>query len=212
MLRDHALFVREFLLRHRTTGAVLPSSRSLARAITRPLEARVGPARILEVGPGTGVFTRRIAQLMQPDDELVLVEVSDRFVEHLRRLLESDPLLQHVRGQTRLLHGAIEEVDPGEGFDFIISGLPLNNFSAAQVRLILRTLRRLAALGGTLSFFEYLWLRPIRMACAWGRERTRLRGIAAAVAAWHRRYGVGHAVVLRNVPPALVRYWQFHPV
>ena len=37
-----------------TTGAILPSSRGLARAMTRPMRQAKGPRRILEVGPGTG--------------------------------------------------------------------------------------------------------------------------------------------------------------
>ncbi len=209
MFREYALFLQEFLLRRETTGAVLPSSDALARAITRPLAGHSAPVRVLEVGPGTGVFTRRIARLLRPGDELVLVEVSDRFVAHLAEQLAHDPVLKSVAAQVRLVHDRIERALLSEQFDFIISGLPMNNFPAEQVRLILRTFRRLAADGGVLSFFEYLWLRPLRLAVAWGPERGRLRGIAAAVAAWQRRYGIGQTVVLRNFPPALVRYWQF---
>ncbi len=57
-LTDHRVFWREFRRNFHTTGAVLPSGRALARALTRYVAAgAAGPRRILEVGPGTGAVT-----------------------------------------------------------------------------------------------------------------------------------------------------------
>ena len=208
-MREYAVFLREAWHRYHTTGAVAPSSRFLARAMTRHVRCRSQPARILEVGPGTGVFTRQLAALMGPHDELVMVEVSARFVQHLEGLLQSDPQMAKHRGRIRLVHAAIEAAPLEPPFDFILSGLPFNNFPAAQVRLILRTLRRLSRTGTVLSFFEYLWLRPLRIACSSASTRRQLRAVAAAIQSWQKRYGIGTDVVLRNLPPALVRHWRF---
>ena len=50
---------------------------------------------------------------------------------------------------------------PGK-YDVIVSGLPLNNFSPADVERILAVLCGRLAPRGTLSFFEYIAMRPAR--------------------------------------------------
>ena len=53
---DNLRFLRALIARPKNVGAVVPSSRALARAIARQIDpARQGP--ILELGPGTGVIT-----------------------------------------------------------------------------------------------------------------------------------------------------------
>ena len=53
-------FFREFRRHVRNTGALVPSSRFLARALVSELHQPRGPGRILEVGPGTGSVTREM--------------------------------------------------------------------------------------------------------------------------------------------------------
>src|SRR5205807_4789590 len=77
-------FFRECRRHFRTTGAVLPSSRFLARALVKQLRGPRGPARILEVGPGTGSVTVEIARRMLSGDRLDAVEING----HFARLLE----------------------------------------------------------------------------------------------------------------------------
>ncbi len=81
MFREHFEFFRQFRTQFQTTGSIVPSSRHLARAMTRQIAAPRGPARILEVGPGTGAVTRRILKLLQKDDRLDLVELNESFAE-----------------------------------------------------------------------------------------------------------------------------------
>ena len=80
-----------------TTGAILPSGRSLSVALTRFVcEPSATARRILEVGPGTGAVTRRIVAGMGGGDSLDLVELNDSFVERLRHRFQSDPEFQAV--------------------------------------------------------------------------------------------------------------------
>ena len=53
-------------------GAVLPSSAALAAAITASVQP--GPGRVLELGCGTGVFTREILRKGVSPARLILVE------------------------------------------------------------------------------------------------------------------------------------------
>ncbi len=69
-MRDHLTFFREFRQRFKTTGAIAPSSRFLASAMTGPMKkvlrrADAPPQRILEIGPGTGAVTRSIVKLLR---------------------------------------------------------------------------------------------------------------------------------------------------
>ena len=58
---EHLAFFRQFRETFETTGAVAPSSRFLAKALTEPLSQRKGPVRVLEVGPGTA-FTAEVLE------------------------------------------------------------------------------------------------------------------------------------------------------
>src|SRR5437868_5622267 len=149
-------FYQQFRRQYHNTGSILPSSRPLARALTSRLRGRRGPARILEVGPGTGAVTEEILRQLRPGDRLDLVEINADFVALLRRRFAQEPLWQQRSGQARLIHAPLQEVE-GEGlYDYLISGLPLNNFSVPLVREIFAAYRRLLRPGGVLSYFEYL--------------------------------------------------------
>ena len=58
-------FLREFIARPATTGAIAPSSRFLAQAMVEEIELHTAEA-VLEYGPGTGVFTEFILRELRP--------------------------------------------------------------------------------------------------------------------------------------------------
>ncbi|NOX54441.1 MAG: methyltransferase domain-containing protein [Planctomycetes bacterium] len=206
LLKEYAEFFRQFRARYETTGAILPSSRFLARALTRPLALHTRPVRILEVGPGTGPVTRRIVGLMRPEDRLDLVELNDQFVAILRDRLDSEPQFRAVAEQTRLHHCPIQEFRADKPYDFIISGLPLNNFSPELVEEIFDCFFRLLAPEGVLSYFEYMFLRAVRMRVGRRNERQRLRGVDQVVSRYLSRYRFRRDWVFCNVPPAWVQH------
>src|SRR3954454_20047146 len=99
-------FLRECRSHFRHTGALLPSSRFLARALVSQLRQPRGPARILEVGPGTGSVTKAIACCMRTDDRLDAVEINSQFVRWLDRRVQSEPVFGSVRDQVHIIHAA----------------------------------------------------------------------------------------------------------
>jgi phosphatidylethanolamine/phosphatidyl-N-methylethanolamine N-methyltransferase len=206
-LAESALFFREFVRNFHTTGAILPSGRFLAAALARFVANRsAGPKRILEVGPGTGPVTRRIIHQMGRDDRLDLVELNGAFVERLNHRFRVDPPFHAVADRARVLHCPVEQLSPGENYDVIVSGLPLNNFAAADVERLLAAMTGRLAAGGTLSFFEYIGVRPARSLISGRSERARLRGVGRAMRAVLGPREIRRDAVLLNVPPAWVHH------
>jgi phospholipid N-methyltransferase len=203
---DYRVFLGEFVRSFHSTGAVLPSGRSLGRALARHVRQGRGPRRILEVGPGTGAVTRWIIDGLDADDTLDLVELNESFVRRLKERLATDPLFRAAADRTTILHRPIEEVDGDGAYDVIVSGLPFNNFDADNVAQILGVMMRLLRPGGTMSFFEYVGVRPLRSLVSRRGERARLRGVGQAIAEARRGRVIGRNLVVPNVPPAWVHH------
>jgi phospholipid N-methyltransferase len=140
-LKNQAAFFRQFRQRFETTGAIAPSSRFLARSMTSFLAARnpSTPVRMLEIGPGTGPVTEAIVKLLQPHDVFDLVELNEEFVAILRSRFENETEWQRVRAQATIHQLPVQDFVAQEPYDFVISGLPLNNFPAELVTSITDT-------------------------------------------------------------------------
>ncbi len=207
-----AAFFREFRRQFRTTGAILPSSRFLARALVYHLRQPRPAARILEVGPGTGSVTRAIARHMLPEDRLDAVEINERFVSHLERRIAEDRVFAHCRDQVQVIHAGIEDLVGDSVYDYIVSGLPLNNFSVAQVRDIFASFDRLLKPGGVVTFYEYQFVRLLKTPFVGRTERRRLARVGRVMGRYVRDYQVRRERVFINVPPAMVRHLRLKPL
>ena len=189
----------------RTTGAILPSSRFLARALAKHLEAPRPAARILEVGPGSGSVTVEIARRMRTDDRLDAVEINPHFVELLRQRVAREDVFRPVREQIEIVQAGLQEL-PGESvYDYIVSGLPLNNFSVDLVRQIFASYSRLLKPGGVLTYYEYVLVRQLKTPFVDRRERRRLFRVGRVVGHYIRDYQIRRERIFINVPPATVR-------
>lgn len=204
-------FIRESRRHFRNTGALLPSSRFLARALVSELRKRRSPSRILEVGPGTGSVTAQILRYLLPGDRLDLVEVNSHFIDLLQSRFTHERKFWRYRDQVKLIHAAVEKLTDEGVYDFIISGLPLNNFSVAQVREIYRVYDRLLKPGGTLTYYEYVFIRQLKTPFSDRRERRRLYRVGRVVGQYIRTYQVRRERVFMNMPPAVVRHLRLKP-
>lgn len=183
-------FIKEAVRAPHLTGAIAPSSRHLARVIVE--KARVAEAaRILEIGPGTGVFTRRILDAKQPQAQFLAVERNPNFVTDLQVRF---PELNVVSGCASKLRAHASDHAVHDA-DSIVSGLPWAIFDEHAQRGILGEIRDVLAPGGTFATFAYFgphWLPG-------GQSfRKLLRSVFPNTKTSH--------VVVRNVPPAFVYY------
>ena len=208
-ISDYSTFFREFRKTYDTTGALAPSGRMLAKAIVSPIRNHGNPVRILEVGAGTGAVTQELVRHVAPGDRLDIVELNDRFVDVLRRRFENEPRFREVAAQTEIFHAAIQDVQVDEPYDYIVCGVPFNNFSPELVKAIFRRMLELLRPGGTLSFFEYLWIRRLKMMVASPDERRRVARVGCVLKKYIDRYERGRNRVLLNIPPAVAHHLNY---
>ena len=170
---------------------------------------RSSPARVLEIGPGTGAVTAEILRQLRPGDRLDMVEINPHFVEVLRHRFEAEPLWQSRQPQTELIQAPLQEMPGAAVYDYMISGLPLNNFSLALVREIFQAYRRLLKPDGILSYFEYLAIRNLKIAFVPPKEQRRLRVLSKFLRRRIRTCQIREQWVLLNFPPAVARHFCF---
>lgn len=175
------LFGREWVRAPLQVGAVAPSSARLARAITDGLTAASGP--VIELGPGTGVFTAALLDRGIPADRIAAVESSPDFAAALARRFPRVTVICDDAARLRRL----SPFGPG-GASVIICGLPLLSIPPAKVLRILSGCLAALRPDGELRVFTYGPRCPVSRAM-----RARL-GLMAQRGAF----------VPLNLPPATV--------
>ena len=207
-------FIKQTFSTFRTTGAVAPSSRFLARAMVQalpPVEKITSDVRVLEVGAGTGSFTCEIAKRLIHDGHLTVYEINPDFVHHLRNRMIKESTFQALGKRVELVEGDILKLDQKQHYDAIVSGLPFNNFTPDEVNCFLEHFKTLLKPGGTLTFFEYFGIRPIQMPFVGHEKRQRLKGIAQIINKMVDEHQFHQRVVPLNLPPARARHFRFEP-
>lgn len=105
------------------------SGPALAAAITAGIDPVAGP--VLELGPGTGVFTRALLARGVAERDLILVELDPKLAARLRSAFPEALVLCRKAGS---VSAALLE---GRRPAAIVSGLPLLNFPDEEVEHIL---------------------------------------------------------------------------
>lgn len=202
-LRERLAFLRQFQDQFASTGAIQPSSRFLARAMTEPLRDRrpAGGVRIVEMGPGTGAVTRGIVEAMGPEDELDCFELNPDFADYLRQVVASEPAFDERRAQINIHTGDASHAQIDAPADFVICSVPLNNLPSDAVRAILDAGLRVLAGQGWFTYFEYVLLPRLHRAAAASDERLRIRAVKGLKSDF-RAGGAWSRLVMLNLPPA----------
>jgi phosphatidylethanolamine/phosphatidyl-N-methylethanolamine N-methyltransferase len=119
-LDDEVRFIRSWLERPLSTGAVTPSGKMLARAMARYVDPQsTGP--VVELGPGTGPVTEALVEGGVDPSRLVLVESNPAFCRILRSRYPQATLVQaDAYSMRRMLETLL--LQPAAA---MVSGLPL---------------------------------------------------------------------------------------
>ena len=143
-------FMKEVIRANKSTGAIAPSGRQLADAVTDM--ARVDQAKVIvEYGPGTGVFTEAIVAKMRPDAHFIALEVNEEFVKVTRERCPGVAVYHDCAQNARKY---LEEAG-FDGCDTIVSGLPWTRFDDALQDEILEATYDVLVPGGRFVTFAY---------------------------------------------------------
>jgi len=146
------IFFRQWLKNPLRMAAFSPSGRQLARQMVAELPT--GAKRVVELGGGTGVFTRAMIQHGIAPRDLLVLELNDELYAHLR---EGFPGAHVVHGNASELQKLAER----DGYlrdglaDAAISGLGLLSMARATQKAILESTFNVLKPNGRLIQFTY---------------------------------------------------------
>lgn len=185
---SHIKFFKSFLKKPGEIGAVIPSSRLLADTITSEIGLSKASA-VVELGPGTGVFTKTITKKINKNARFFTVERNRDIFECFREMFPD--VTAYNRCASELPKMLSEEGI--QSLDVIISGLPWAAFPAEIQDKIINSL--VDALNKRGIFTTFAYLQGLLLPAA-HRFRTLLKSKFSVVKT--------SKVVWRNAPPAFV--------
>lgn len=176
-------FIAAWLRSPLKMGALVPSSRALARALASKVDTGK-PGLVIELGAGTGVVTHALLQAGIPARQLLVIEREPV----LHKILETYfPQLEVVCGDAAHLNHVLEKMG-NPPVNAIVSSLPMLSLPKTVKAAIQKQMTKLMDEGGIVVQFTYGAKSPL--------NRNELRK--------HHITGKRVKTVLNNVPPAHV--------
>ncbi|MGH7091444.1 MAG: class I SAM-dependent methyltransferase [Stellaceae bacterium] len=181
--REAVLFLARWFKAPHRMGAVVPSGRSLARAMAREVDPGSGGS-VIELGGGTGSITRALLERGLAPHRLIVVERDRTLAALLRKRF---PGVRVVRGDASRLTELLRPLQVTSA-DAVVSSLPLLSMPKPVRRRIVEESFAFLGERGPFVQFTYGVVAPFSAAAL---------GLAAEVA----------DRVWANLPPAAV--WRF---
>jgi phospholipid N-methyltransferase len=170
----------EYARHPRSIGAIVPSSRALATAMTASVPLLHERDVILELGSGTGAITRELVSAF-PQNHIIAVEKNRRLAAMLRRRfaeIEVAELCASAIGRDLVLPS-------GYRIGAVVSSLPMISFDPVLRRRVLTAIRDVLDPRAVFIQFTY-------SASAWDEFAADTLDL------------VGRIRIMRNTPPATV--------
>lgn len=180
-------FLRSFLANPLRMGSAFPSSPALAGQITDPINfarARV----IVELGPGTGAFTRLLAQRAHPACRVLALELDTELAAYVATRY---PRVEVINAAAQCLPEVLAERGIPQ-VDAVVCGLPFANFTAAQQVSVINAVRAALRPGGAFVSYSFVHAQVLPTSRRFRRSLQELFG------------GLRIHPVFLNAPPALV--------
>ncbi len=141
-------FVSEFFKEWKQVGAISPSSTFLVNDMLDEVDFR--KARIIvELGAGSGSFTKEILRRMDGDAKFFVFEINQAFYSRLSRIKDS---------RLKVIHDSAENIlkyIPAQNVDYVISGIPLSNLKKEDKKNIIRSSLKTLKKNGLFLQFQY---------------------------------------------------------
>ncbi|MCL2225693.1 MAG: SAM-dependent methyltransferase [Defluviitaleaceae bacterium] len=146
-------FILQYIIKPRTTGAILPSSRFLARKMVADINFATAKC-VVEYGPGTGVFTEELLRNRNENTVLLLIERNEDFCNILREKYSGIPNLHIIEDSAENIGAHLQ----AHGFTHacrILSGLPFASLPPQISENILTETRKFLSPQGSFTTFQY---------------------------------------------------------
>ncbi|WP_368517968.1 class I SAM-dependent methyltransferase [Rhizobium sp.] len=145
---DAFLFFRAWLSAPLRVASITPSGRALSSLMTAEISAETGT--VIELGPGTGVFTEALLQRGVAEENLVLVEYGAEFANQLSDRFPAAKTVRMDASQLRKL-----PLHASAPVGAVVSGLPLLSMPLRKVLAILEGAFSHLRHGGAFYQFTY---------------------------------------------------------
>jgi len=192
-MHENLQFFQAFLKNPLKVGAIAPSSPDLARKMLEGIEANENSV-ILELGVGTGAFTKMVRDLIPNKESYLGIEIDKNLVGCLRQKF---PDLRFMRGNACKAVALHKRSKLGK-VDYILSGLPFVSMPNEVNERIFAEIEKFMAQGNCL-FRTFQYAHGYYMPSA-----IKLREFM------RNRYGVSEKspLIIKNVPPAVTLTWR----
>uniref|UniRef100_UPI003F496098 class I SAM-dependent methyltransferase n=1 Tax=Niallia taxi TaxID=2499688 RepID=UPI003F496098 len=146
-------FIYQYITNPRTVGAIWPSSKFLSKKMVDGIDFKKAKY-IVEYGPGTGVFTKKILEKRSENTVIMLIENNEEFYGILKKKYNK-------QRNIIIIHGSAEHVQQylleyGIPYaDYIVSGLPFASLPNSVSKGILSNTLKVLKTGGEFVTFQY---------------------------------------------------------
>jgi phospholipid N-methyltransferase len=145
-------FLNTFFAERKQVGAVAPSSKFLVNAMCNKIDFKEAKC-IIELGPGTGVFTSELFKRSSPDCTLILIELNRSFFELLKEKFRDNRIIILNRSADE-----IQEILQEHNFDkvdAVLSSLPLTVIPTIVKKRIVISSHEVLKEGGVFVQYQY---------------------------------------------------------
>jgi len=176
-------FIKQYVSKPRTVGAILPSSKYLADKMIQNIDF-TNARCIVEYGPGTGVFTEKILEKKAQDTLVLLFETNKEFYLMLKEKYASKANIHIVNDSAENIEKHLLKHNIS-CIDYVVSGLPFASLPAdVSSNILAETKKHLKKEEGRFITFQYTLFKKDFI----GRYFNRIEIVRE----------------IRNVPPAYV--------
>ncbi|MBC7474995.1 MAG: methyltransferase domain-containing protein [Candidatus Sericytochromatia bacterium] len=190
-------FISEIIRKPGEVGAVAPSSKYLGIEISNYVKSPSEPINVIEVGPGTGAFTKIIADKLKPKDRLDVIEFNSEFVKVLKEKMKDYPnVFVHCL--------SITDWKPDYKYDYMVSSLPFNVFDDSFVKVILNHYEDIMKPNSMISYFEYMLFPKLKKMLLSGTKKENFLKLHQVLDDFRHKYEIDTKKVFINFPPAYV--------
>lgn len=154
---DKLLFLKQYITQPRTVGALLPSSKYLAAKMIKNINFNCSSC-IVEYGPGTGIFTKKILKEREKSTLVLLFETNKNFYNLIKEKYKNEPNFHIFNDSAEYIGKYLKKYGVPKA-DYVVSGLPFASLPNDISSNILTETKKYLKKGGKFITFQYTLLK-----------------------------------------------------